>query len=261
MPGNRILTWSSDGTIIIRKYESGQLSATPETWFKAGKSSRPAFSMDGSRMVTGNTGTWARIWKPADHSVEQELFGHHGEVTDFAFASGDQTLFTTGRDHTIRVWKTHIEKEKKDTTRRNNPPVPVRDSLPAKPVTEGREMLNGRTVEKTSEVEVSDSTIDIYVFDNSTPDGDVMSLYFHNQWIISHYEVTKKKMKVTLHLNTGSDNYLVMFADNLGRTPPNTAAISFEQNKHERIFRLSSDMKSCSAIHFIYLPNQRRFSK
>jgi hypothetical protein len=78
-----------------------------------------------------------------------------------------------------------------------------------------------------------------------------MSLSFQNQWLLIHYEVTKLKKKITLRLKPGSNNYLVLFADNLGKTPPNTAAISFDSKGRERIFRLESDLKTCSAINFI----------
>ena len=272
-PDHRLMSWSSDGTIFIRKYALNQLDQGLSGWFKAGTSSKMEFSHNGNLMVTGRVGTWARIWKPFEKSVVQELFGHHSEVTDFVFSTDDQTLFTSGRDKTIMVWKQKKEEQNDqspnaDTTlltlTEDNTPLARSDSLIISPGSVSSmppiEINNsnipahvgGRKVDRTTVVEVNSPTIDIYVFDNSTLDGDVISLTFKNQWILTHYEVTKKKKKITLNLSLDSNNYLVLFADNLGKTPPNTAAISFDLNGRNKIFRLESDLKSCSSINFIY---------
>lgn len=265
--GNILSTWSSDGFIVFRKYELNQLHTDLLLWFRAGITSKPAFSHDGNMMVTGNIGTWARIWKPFEKIIAQELFGHKDVVTNSVFSTDDQTLFTASNDKTIKVWKQKVEEQKIEKPIADQVKVP--DTLIA-PVVSGSSdssmptigldknniptHVGGRNVDKTTVVEVGDSVIDIFVFDNSTLDGDVMSLCFQNQWILTHYEVTKKKRKIIIQLKPDSNNYLVLFADNLGKTPPNTAAISFEQNGRSRIFRLESDLKMCSAINFIYKP-------
>ena len=61
---SRIVSWRRDGTIAIHHYELNQLNSNPSSSFKAGSSSKFAFSHDGQLMVSGKTGTWARIWKP-----------------------------------------------------------------------------------------------------------------------------------------------------------------------------------------------------
>jgi WD40 repeat protein len=223
-------------------------------------------------MVTGNIGTWSRIWLTSDRNVIQELFGHADVVTDFAFCCNDETLFTASKDKTIDIWKHDLLVESSrfyaDTIRTQKTVITaaqtekstsanfiqIDTTLPKiiSDISTIPTMVGGRKVELTTTIEISDTTLDIFVFDNSTIDGDIMSLCFNNQWIISNYEVTKSKRKITIRLNQNSNNYLVLFANNLGKTPPNTAAISFFQKKKERIFMLKSDLKSCSAINFIY---------
>jgi len=265
-PEHKLTSWSNDGTIITRNYALNQLDVGLSGWFKAGTWSKMEFSHRNNLMVTGRIGTWVRIWKPFEKTVDQELFGHRAEVTDFVFSSDDKTLYTSSCDKTIIVWKQKMDVQKetvqntdlsKDSVKTSITKVELRDTtLPVIEIDNSNTpaLVGGRKIDRTTDVVVNDPTIDIYVFDNSTLDGDVMSLTFNNQWILTHYEVTKKKKKITLHLTPDSNNYLVLFANNLGKTPPNTAAISFEQNGRNKIFRLESDLKSCSAINFIYKP-------
>jgi hypothetical protein len=81
-----------------------------------------------------------------------------------------------------------------------------------------------------------------------------MSLFFNGNWIMDHYGVTKKKQEIQLNFSPNTNNYLVLFANNLGKSPPNTAAIEFDDGKSLRFFKLSSDLKTCSAINFYYKP-------
>lgn len=113
-------------------------------------------------------------------------------------------------------------------------------------------LIGGRQVMQAATIRISTPELTIYVFDNSTIDGDTMSLYFNEGWILDHYGVTKSKYPVKLNLKEGENNYLVMFANNLGRKAPNTAAIQFNDGRSERQFRLSSDLSRCSALNFIY---------
>ena len=79
-----------------------------------------------------------------------------------------------------------------------------------------------------------------------------MSLFFNGKWVLDHYGVTKKKHPIQLNLVPNTNNYLVLFANNIGKSPPNTAAIEFDDGNSKRFFNLSSDLKSCSAINFYY---------
>ncbi len=256
---NLLATWSEDGTIFFWRYTIGQLDPKPVFFLKAGLPATMNFSESGKLMCSGNIGNWARIWKPMDRVIIQELFAHKATVTSAVFGINDSNLFTGSLDGKILLW------------RNDSMPVPPvkneaakmdlsKDSItlkPIKPETEKNnlnapEFISGRKVISNQKIEITSPNIDIYVYDNSSNDGDTMSLYFNGQWILNHYGVTKIKRKVNLTLTPNSNNFLVLFADNLGKTPPNTAVIEFKEGNTNKIFRLSSDMKSCSSINFFY---------
>lgn len=273
-----VVTWSDDGTISYWNYQLGQIGMTPFLWMKAGVPSVMSFSRDGRLMVSGNIGNWARIWEPESRLIKQELFGHKGTVTSFCFGQADQVLFTGSTDGTVRVWRsgkyTVPTVPVMPATASNDSPPVIQDSVPPKtepiPATDLRDSsasvepvvqltegnipieIGGRKVNQAGTIEVNSSRITIFVFDNSYIDGDTMSLYFNEKWILDHYGVTKSKKSITLEFKENTNNYLVLFANNLGKTPPNTAAIQFNDGKTDRFFKLSSDLTTCSALNFLY---------
>ncbi len=258
-----LATWSQDGTIYYWKYNLGQVETVPSFFLKAGNPTSMSFSDDGRFMSSGNIGNWARVWKPMERKIIQELFAHTKTVTSTCFGINSHFVFTAGMDGKLILWRN-------DTL-----PPSIVDTIKTKPVvqelikptvidvaTEKSEIvidaanipriISGRNVISNQKIETTSSEIKIFVFDNSYNDGDTMSLFFNGIWILDHYGVTKIKKEIKLQLTPNTNNYLVLFANNLGKKPPNTAAIEFQDEKSKRIFRLSSDLKSCSAINFYY---------
>jgi hypothetical protein len=242
--------------------ELGQINTSSNEQTKAGSPGNAAFSHDSKFMLSGNIGTWARYLNLKEHRVEQELFGHNDVVNAVAFSPDDKTIFTASKDLTIKIWKQGL-----DSVPPPPPPPPVKkDILKITPVPKPAEVLPqvemqskdvpsrimGRVVRKAHAIKVSKPTLDIYVFDNEVIDGDTLSLYFNGKWILKNYGVVKEKRKLTLEFNRNSNNYLVLFAENLGTIPPNTAVVQYRDEKGNHIVRLSSDLSTCSAINFEY---------
>jgi WD40 repeat protein len=260
---NELMSWSADGTVKVWTVTLGQVISTPAQFFKAGPPSNVCFSFDNKWMATANSGNWARIWNLKDKTIAQELFGHTNSITAMAFSSDAGTLFTASKDLSIKVWK-----QKPDSV----PPPPVtpkpakKDTVviappePEPAVNKDVEMASadipakilGRTVMKTQTIQATKSTLDIYIYDNGIIDGDTMSLFFNGNWLLRNYGTIRAKKKITLEFNRNSNNYLVLFAENLGKKPPNTAVIEYTDEKGKHIIRLSSDLSMCRAINFVY---------
>jgi WD40 repeat protein len=269
MVGDTLLTsWSTDGAITYWRYQLGQLIVTPLMSFKAGNPSPISFSSDGKLMASGLIGNWARLWQPMERKVYQELFGHKNSVTGCTFGMNDNVLFTASMDGNIIRWQkdaplVNVSVQKKDSV--IPPPVikkPDELKITSAPIAAEvkmtsqnvPEIVRGRKVLNTKDLEVRSNHLRIFVYDNSYLDGDTMSLFFNGKWILNGYGVTKKKKEIELDLLPNTNNYLVLFANNLGKSPPNTAAVEIVDGNERRIFRLSSDLSSCSAINFVYRP-------
>ena len=261
-----LATWSIDGTIFFWHYLYGQIDPKPVFFLKAGAPSPIIFSPSSQLMASCNIGNWARIWKPMERKMVQELFVHAKTVTSTCFGTNDNILFTGSLDRKIAMWQYGapppekvVDVETPHVHEDSMPqPLPVLTSKPQ--VSDDIEMdeenipkyIAGRKVVSSMRIEMDSPVLKIFVYDNSFLDGDTMSLFFNGVWILDHYGVTKQKKPVELTLAANTNNYLVLFANNMGKSPPNTAAIEFDDGKKKHVFKLSSDLKSCSAINFYY---------
>ena len=257
-----LVSWSADGTIAFWKYFLDQLSYEPYFSLKAGQPSTMNFSNSGKLMCSGNVGNWARIWKLENKEIVQELFLHKATVTSSIFGINEDILYTGSLDGSIIKWQKgnvkpdstfHQPTPKILPALAESPPVilPTKSDIKMDPGNIPA-IIYGRSISSTELIQVNAPTIQVYVYDNNYIDGDTMSLFFNGTWIIDHYGVTKKKHEISLNLIENTNNYLVLFANNLGKSPPNTAALEFDYNGKKYIYKLSSDLKTCSAINFFY---------
>lgn len=115
--------------------------------------------------------------------------------------------------------------------------------------------IKDREVKLQSTVTVSQSEFEIEIWDKSVADGDSISLNLNGEWILEEYEVVKTKLKMKVTINPNSpNNYLILYAHNLGEISPNTAAVSVLIDGQEYKLTLTSDLNSSGALNFVYSP-------
>jgi len=107
------------------------------------------------------------------------------------------------------------------------------------------------TIIKTIEVENISVKVDLY--DNGEVDGDSISLFYNGKLLLSHKRLSTKP--ITLNITVGNDksiNELVMYAENLGSIPPNTALMIVTDGANRYEVRITSDLQKSGAIRFIH---------
>jgi hypothetical protein len=95
-------------------------------------------------------------------------------------------------------------------------------------------------------------TIRVELYDNGEIDGDSVSLYLNNDLLLQHYKLTATSKVLLVPIDKSLPvNRLVLFAENLGRLPPNTALM--EVTVHGRTYELflSTDFKRNSSVEFV----------
>ena len=118
-------------------------------------------------------------------------------------------------------------------------------------LTDGRFEKRSSDVLKTIEIEGNDFTVDLY--DNGVVDGDSISLFYNGSLILSHKRLSEKPISLTLDATTDKAiNELIMYAENLGTYPPNTALMVVNDGDKRYEVRISSDLKKSGTIRFIH---------
>ncbi len=108
---------------------------------------------------------------------------------------------------------------------------------------------------KTIEIEKDAFKVDLY--DNGDIDGDTISLFFNGKLLLAHKRLSDKAISLTLNVDDAKDvNELVMYAENLGAIPPNTALMVVTDGDNRYEVRISSDLQKSGAIRFVHKPKR-----
>jgi hypothetical protein len=84
--------------------------------------------------------------------------------------------------------------------------------------------LSTRTKQVIKLIEVPESSFKIDLYDNGQVDGDTISVFFNGKLIVSSKRLSTTPITVNVKLDPNKEeNELVMYAENLGSIPPNTA--------------------------------------
>lgn len=122
---------------------------------------------------------------------------------------------------------------------------------PENPITDTRYEKRNNDLLKTIEIENSTFTVDLY--DNGEIDGDSISLFFNGKLLLSNKRLSDKAISLKLNVDESRDvNELIMYAENLGSIPPNTALMIVKDGENRYEVRISSDLKKSGVIRFVH---------
>jgi hypothetical protein len=114
-------------------------------------------------------------------------------------------------------------------------------------ITKPYEEQNNRIVKVGRTVEVNNKNVKIKIWDSGTVDGDYATLFLNGERILNNYRVQKYKKGIPVEL-TAEENILILHAEDLGKIPPNTVAVSVVDGKKETVIILNSNLKESDAI-------------
>ena len=88
----------------------------------------------------------------------------------------------------------------------------------------------------SKEIIVTSDSVRISFYDNGDVDGDTISIFLNKVPVLARQEITAEALNIYVKLDSKKDiNEISMFADNLGKFPPNTAlmVVNDGENRHE----------------------------
>lgn len=84
--------------------------------------------------------------------------------------------------------------------------------------------LEKRTKQLIKLIEVPEAEFKVDLYDNGQVDGDTISLFFNGKLMVSSKRLSTSPISIKIKLDpVVAENELVMYAENLGSIPPNTA--------------------------------------
>jgi hypothetical protein len=99
------------------------------------------------------------------------------------------------------------------------------------------------------EYEVESDSVRLSFYDNGDIDGDSISVFVNSQLVLSHQGLEAKAFNVYLHLDSAREvNEISMYAENLGRIPPNTALMVVTDGTHRYEVFMSSSLTENATI-------------
>ena len=107
-----------------------------------------------------------------------------------------------------------------------------------------------RPIKDAKTIEVKNNKIEIDIYDDGEIDNDIVSVYFNKKLLVDKKSLTTNPHSITLTIEPGKINELVIYADNLGTIPPNTALMIINDGKIRHEVRLSADLKNNALVKF-----------
>ncbi|RYF87152.1 MAG: hypothetical protein EOO03_10940 [Chitinophagaceae bacterium] len=101
-------------------------------------------------------------------------------------------------------------------------------------------------------IEVESNTVKIDLYDNGEIDGDSISLFLNGKLLLARQKLTTAPITLRLPKDElQEENDLVMYAENLGSIPPNTALMVVTDGSKRYEVRITSDLQKNGTIRFV----------
>jgi archaellum component FlaF (FlaF/FlaG flagellin family) len=102
-------------------------------------------------------------------------------------------------------------------------------------------------------IDIEQELVTVDFYDNGEVDGDSISVFFNGKLIVSHLMLSEKAASFTLSIDRNRPyNELIMYAENLGTIPPNTALMVVKDGKKQYNVHITSDTEKNGTIYFHY---------
>jgi len=125
----------------------------------------------------------------------------------------------------------------------------VKGKLPGTPIGTPPVITNPIITKRVTELQqtltVYEDTITLSLYDNGEIDGDTVSVFLNNEILVSKVGLSASAYKIQVPVARGQILQLTLYAENLGRIPPNTGLlVVYSGEQRYQIFFSSSLEKS-----------------
>ncbi|HKO80013.1 MAG TPA: hypothetical protein VJU78_06455 [Chitinophagaceae bacterium] len=98
-------------------------------------------------------------------------------------------------------------------------------------------------------LEFKSDSLELKLYDNGEIDGDTVSILLNGEILLAKQGLKTSAIKKTIYIQPGSDEItLVLYAENLGKYPPNTGLLVVHDGEDMYQVRFSADLQQNAAI-------------
>ena len=112
--------------------------------------------------------------------------------------------------------------------------------------------LQSREKELVQTIAVDTSNIKIELYDNAEIDDDTVTVLLNNTLLLYKKRLTDKPLTLDVNVFPNMDYELMMYADNLGKIPPNTSLMVITAGKKRYEVRISASEQKSAVVKFKY---------
>jgi hypothetical protein len=198
-------------------------------------------------LVYTNNGSTAALYVDCDLKYAVDFKETFVNAEDLFLGKTNDDMFPfwlNGDLDDVRIYNRALLKTEIDTlcALENIPPVPVKKTVP---------VLENRTNELVKQIIVEHDSIVVNLYDNGDIDGDSVTLIYNDSIITTHQRLSDKAVTFILKVKPGNfKNDLVMYAENLGSIPPNTALMVITDGTKRYEINVSSSKDRNGVVAF-----------
>ncbi len=106
-----------------------------------------------------------------------------------------------------------------------------------------------------SNLPVDVKNITLKVYDNAIVDGDTVTIFYNNRLLVNKQLISEKPIVINIELDEKETHHeIILFADNLGSIPPNTALIVVTAGDKRYEIHSSASLEENAVLLFEYKP-------
>jgi hypothetical protein len=110
-----------------------------------------------------------------------------------------------------------------------------------------------RKTEVINTIKTQAKQIVISIYDNGTVDGDTVSVFHNGKVVLAHQRLSGKPLEVTIDVSPQNPKHeIILFAENLGSMPPNTALLIIQAGTKRYELRSAADLTKNASVIFEY---------
>lgn len=198
-------------------------------------------------LVYNNDGDTARLYVDCDLKYAIAFKETFTNIDDLYLGKTEDEMFPfwlNGDLDDVRIYNRALTKTEIDSlcfveTKKPEP----KNIIVSKP-------LEKRENELKKQLIVEHDSITVTLYDNGYIDGDSVTLIYNNEIITTHQRLSDQPLSFTVKVKPGIKNELVMYAENLGLIPPNTALMIVTDGKKRYEVNVSSSQNRNGVIAF-----------